>query len=443
MIRHSFLLNIFLFLGFIVLSGTVLNAKTIEQNLKAFDASIDDQFGYSVAISNDFAVIGSSKDSILSGESAYYTESGSAYIYQWNKNKWEYKQKLVPDNLKPHMKFGISVAIENNYIAVGAYEYNNNINGVEIPNSGAVFIFKYNGEEWVQDSMLVADDAVENGDFGFSVSISGNYLIAGCNMKKPFGAAYIFKNNQGVWTQQYMITSGNDGTWIRFGYSVSIDGDYACVGARSDSYTRSDLANPVRSGSAFIFKREDESWVKQKRLIDKTAGTNDLFGSSVSISGNTVLVGAHGNDLFGRSSGLAYYSIRNETGWSDPVRITAGEGHLADFGFGSSVSVSGNILIVGATGASGKEEKSGLVYVYGLIGEKIIKINTLSAKDCLAYDLFGSSVGQHGKHIIVGDKFKDSHGAAYIFTIRKNEDVNNDGIVDLTDAVMLIQNLSR
>jgi len=428
---------------FMMPASAILNAKTIEQEITAFDESPGDEFGISVAISDRFAVIGSYEDDYLPEEPSDYTQvledAGSVHIYQFNGNTWEFQQKIIPETPKPFMKFGNSVAIENDYIAVGAYIENgdelSSSDAVKYTQCGVVYIFKYNGIRWVQEARLVPDDVGEMYKFGFSISLSGNYVIVGCNTKKPLGAAYIFKNNQGSWTQQQMLTSGNE-IWVRFGYSVSISGNYACVGADQDYY------NDVKTGAVYIYKRENETWIYQKRLVDKDGNRSDGFGKSVSISGDYILVGAPGHDGCGMTSGMAYYAIRNETGWSDPLKLSGDVGHVAGIKFGQSVSMSENGAIVGALLGNGNETQSGAVFTYGIKDENLIKLNILYANDGHLLDGFGKNVALHRKHIVVGaPNRKSDTGAAYIFTDVVNGDINNNNVIDIMDAVLLLKKI--
>ena len=430
-------------------TSAILNAKKIEQELTAFDASPGDYFGCAVAISDRFAVIGAYGND-YSPESSDYTlvDVGSVYVYQFNGNTWELQQKIIPEKPKNDMNFGSSVALDNEYIAVGAnYENGDELSGSdasELTYSGAAYIYKYNGIRWVQEARLLPDDVGAKYSFGTSISLSGNYVIVGCNAKKPFGAAYIFINNQGNWTQQQMLTSGQEDTYVRFGFSVSISGDYACVGADQDYND-----DKVKTGAAYIYKREYDTWTFQKRLIDKEGKRSDGFGKSVSISGDYILVGASGHDGLGRSAGMAYYSIRDETGWSDPLKLSGDAGHVAGIKFGQSVSISENGAVIGASLWNGTfGERLGAVFTYVNKDGTLIKSNLLYINDGQDLDSFGKRVAMHNKHIVVGAPgriYQVESGAAYIFTETDgiHGDINNNNVIDIMDAVLLLKKLIK
>ncbi len=126
-----------------------------------------------------------------------------------------------------------------------------------------------------------------------------------------------------------------------FGYSVSIDGDYAIVGANEN-----DDAG-TGSGSAYIFVRSGTNWTEQAKLTASDAAEGDHFGTSVSISGDYAIVGAHANDDGGSYSGSAYIFVRSGTNWTEQAKLTASDANGADE-FGISVSIDGDYAIVGA-----------------------------------------------------------------------------------------------
>ena len=148
---------------------------------------------------------------------------------------------------------------------------------------------------------LVSSDGAASDYFGFSVSISGNYAIVGacCNDDNgtDSGSAYIYEFVDGVWTQQRKLTASDGTGWENFGFSVSISGNYAIVGARNGDN------NGSNSGSVYIY--ELGTWTEQK-LTASDGASGDEFGYSVSIDGNYAIVGARYDDDYGTDSGSVY-----------------------------------------------------------------------------------------------------------------------------------------
>ena len=191
--------------------------------------------------------------------------------------------------------------------------------------------------------------------FGSSVSISDDYVVVGARgTNSNAGSAYNFVRSGTSWTQQHElnVTAGQSGDY--FGYSVSISGEYIVVGARG--YVSS-------KGSAYVFVRDGTQWTHQQQLVASDWETGDYFGYSVSISGAYVAVGARADSSY---RGSAYVFVRSETEWNEQQKVTASDGASSDY-FGSSVSISEDgYALVGATGDDDDGYDSGSAYVFSL-----------------------------------------------------------------------------
>eukprot|EP01084_Bolivina_argentea_P317106 549764_1 len=270
----------------------------VETKLFASNGAQSDRFGYSVAIYKNFVVIG-----------AYYDDSkaGSAYIFEKVGVSWvEIKQIFASDRSSGDY-FGNSVSIHENIVAVGAYQ--DVTNG---SNSGSVYVFEKTGTTWPTysyDKLNAWDGAPSDDiDFGRSVSVYNNTVLVGSyahdiNNKTNSGAAYIFEKIQGSWTQTHKLFPFNGSISDYFGFSVSLFENIALIG----SYLDDDMA--LNSGSAYIFEREiNGNWIETEKLVAYDGASQDLFGRSVSIHGNHILVGAYYDDdpQIGMNTGSAY-----------------------------------------------------------------------------------------------------------------------------------------
>ncbi|QTA79935.1 Peptidase C1A domain-containing protein, GG-GAP repeat-containing [Desulfonema limicola] len=182
-------------------------------------------------------------------------------------------------------------------------------NGAKGLSSGAAYIFKYNGTSWTQASKLTASDGSEKDFFGFSVSVSGNYAIAGAVNEDEggnnAGAVYIFQNNGGIWTQTAKLIPSDSSSMDFFGCSVSISGDYALAGAYSDDN------HGKNSGSAYLFKNNGTSWMQHEKFFSGDGDNDDYLGRFVSVYSSQsasyrILAGAPGDDDNGENSGSVY-----------------------------------------------------------------------------------------------------------------------------------------
>jgi len=390
---------------------------TERQKLLASDGDANDNFGYSVSISGDYAILGAEGDD--SGK-------GSAYIFKWNGTSWVEQQKLTASDGNTSDYFGWSVSISGDYAIVGAY--GDDVNGTY---SGSAYIFKRDGTNWVEQQKLLASDGATYDQFGISVSISGDFALVGALLDDVngtySGSAYIFKRDGTSWVEQQKLTAsdGADGDW--FGSSVSISGDFALVGAFLDD------GNVIDSGSAYIFKRDGTSWVQQQKLTASDGAADDYFGCSVSISGDYAIVGAYGGNGNVIDSGSAYISKWNGTSWSEQAKLTASDGAASDY-FGWSVSISGDYAIVGAPLDDDKGTDSGSAYISKWNGTSWSEQAELTASDGAASDYFGVSVSISGDLAIVVTPYDDSYkGSAYAFGSCPRADLNDDCKVDFAD----------
>lgn len=297
--------------------------------LKPNDGKSNDHFGTSVAISGDYAIVGADRH-----KSNGLTNSGAAYIFEKEGGVWIQKQKLVPNDGSSHAYFGISVDIDGEYAVVGAYQAKEN--GIA---TGAAYVFERIGGIWQQVAKLIPDDAAANDHFGFSVAIHQNQIIVGSEWDDDMGAnsgsAYIFQRNGGVWQQEAKLLASDGASSEFFGNSLDIIGNSTIVGARGDD----DMG--ANSGSAYIFEEEAGVWVQKAKLLASNGVSSDIFGFSVSISENYAISGAFNHATYGFQAGASYIYKKPDLGWTnmtETAQIGADDAEASDR-FGRSVAV--------------------------------------------------------------------------------------------------------
>jgi hypothetical protein len=288
--------------------------------------------------------------------------------------------------------FGQSVAISGDTVVVGAYGEDSNAIGVNgdqtndlAEYSGAAYVFIRSGSTWSQQAYLKASNT-DAGDFlGTSVAISGDTVVVGAygedsnatgvngdqsdNSAPASGAAYVFTRSGSTWSQQAYLKASNTGTEDYFGASVAISGDTLLVGAFREGSNATgvngDQTNDLAeySGAAYVFTRSGSTWSQQAYLKASNAEEGDLFGISVAISGDTVVVGAYGEDSNATGvngeqtnnlapfSGAAYVFTRSGSTWSQQAYLKAPNAEAGDY-FGFAVAISGDTVLVGAIGES-------------------------------------------------------------------------------------------
>ncbi len=412
------------------------------RKLTASDAAAEDEFGYSVSISGDTAVVGAYLDDDAG------SQSGSAYVFERNQggaDNWGEVKKLTASDAAAEDEFGYSVSISGDTAVVGAY-----LNDDAGPQSGSAYIFERNQggpDNWGEVKKLTTSDAIAGETFGWSVSISGDTIVVGAYLDDAgnSGSAYVFARNQGGadnWGEVKKLTASDTTSGDVFGFSVSISGDTIGVGAPgNDDACPADPA--CRSGSAYVFARNQggaDNWGEVTKFTDSNAVANDEYGYSVSVSGDTIVVGARWDDDAGSDSGSAFVFERNQGGadnWGEVNKITASDAEGFEH-FGYSVAISGDTIVVGARFDDDVEADSGSAYMFERNqggADNWGEVKKLTASDAAANDEFGWSVSISGNTIVVGARSDDDagtdSGSAYVFA----PPVPTDLSITKTDSV--------
>ncbi len=393
------------------------------QKRLASDGEADDIFGGSVSISGDYAIVGAKE------EDSGGTDAGAAYLFhrdQGGIDNWGEVTKLTASDAGAYDWFGHSVSISGDYAIVGAY-----LEDSGGTNAGAVYLFHRNeggADNWGEVTKLTASNAGLGDWFGGSVSISDEYVIVGAFHEdsggSDAGAAYLFHRNQGGtdnWGEVTKLTGSDGEAGDSFGYSASISGDYAIVGAYGES------SGGNYAGAAYLFHRNEggaNNWGEVTKLTASNAQASAFFGSSVTISGDYVIVGAFHEDSGGSDAGAAYLFHRNQGGtdnWGEVTKFIASNAGVGD-SFGISVSIGGDYAIIGAYGKDAGGPDAGAAYLFHRnVGgaDSWGEVTILTASDAGAEDYFGSSVSISGDYAIVGAYGEDSGGnyagAVYLF----------------------------
>ena len=412
-----------------------------QQKLVATDKVLNNNFGYSVATSGDYAVVGTP----LEGEDVNgqnpINGAGKAYIFKRSNNgSWVLQQEIVASDRIAGSNFGWSVAIKNGYAIVGASKATITTGTETQVSAGVAYIFKLEGEIWVQQAILTAETPKSNGYFGWSVSITENHAVVGAYLESNLGAVYVFKNNGDAWILQQKLTPSETLTSnAYYGISVAIDGSNILAGAPRLTLSGSGITGN-QHGKAFLFTLEEDTWQEKAQLQLENKASQDHFGISVAIKGDYAIVGAHQRDPIAPSgsgaltnAGAAYIFKKQGNNWELLHEIVASDREGSDL-FGYSVAINNNYAIVGAyqedDGAS-TSNNSGAVYIFKKgVNEtneetwtEYQKITTTSRE---AGSNFGFSVAiddyiVSGAHLNKTDENDDNSvtgaGAAYIFGI--------------------------
>jgi len=318
----------------------------------ANDSSTYDLFGGMVAINIDTAVVGAPGKN---------STAGAAYVFTRNGNTWAQQAKLVTSDGNTTGSLGKSVSISSDTIVIGA--------------TGSAYVFVRNSNIWTQQAKLAASDAATGDNFGNSVGISSDTAVIGADGKSSStGAAYVFTRNGSTWTQQAKLTAGDAATSDNFGNSVGISSDTAVIGANGKS---------SGTGTAYVFARNGSTWTQQAKLTASDAAAGDYFGVSISIGINTLMIGANAKNTY---AGAAYMFTRSGVNWMQQSKLIASDTAAGD-AFGTSVSIHGNTYIIGAYGKNGN---TGEVYSFIPNSDLLIISNSiLTTNAVIAYSVAG------------------------------------------------------
>jgi MYXO-CTERM domain-containing protein len=384
---------------------------TLQTELTAGDRAAGDLFGESVAVSGTLAVVGAPSHTV-SG----HAQAGAAYVWVQSGSTWSQQQELTASDAAKGDGFGQSVAVSGTIVVVGAPYHT--VGGHS--EAGAAYVFVQSGTTWSQQQELTAGDAAASDAFGNSVAVSGTTAVVGApfheaNGHSESGAAYVFTQAGTTWSQQQELTAGDGATADLFGFSVAVSGSIALVGAYQHT-----VGTTVSAGAAYVWVQSGTTWSTQQELTASDGAISDFFGYSVSVSGTTAIVGAlqHNVGTF-VSAGAAYVWTQSGTTWTQQAELTASDGAADDL-FGYSVAVSAGTVIVGALQHEvGTNAQAGSAYAFTRSGTTWTQQQELTASDGAAEDLFGSSVAASGDLVIVGAPQHEvgalaQAGAAYV-----------------------------
>ena len=414
--------------------------------VKASNTDSLDEFGGAVAASGDTLVVGARyEDSAATGVNGDQNadsepQAGAAYVFVRGGAGWVQQAYLKASNTEDNDLFGESVAISGDTIVIGAFWEDSAASGVNgsqgngLQAAGAAYVFVRDGGSWSQQAYLKASNPGILDYFGFSVAISGDTIVVGAFGEdagaEESGAAYVFVREGETWSEQAYLKANNPDSFDEFGIDVAVDGDTIVVGAFREGSGSTGVNGPQdesapASGAAYAFTRQDEVWTQQAFLKASNTGIGDQFGTAVSVSGDTIVIGApqedsnstgvngHQANEDASNSGAGYVFTRSAGIWSQQAYVKASNTGGSDR-FGEAVSVSGDSLVVGAgrensraKGINGPQENetapdAGAAYLFVREAGAWSQHAYIKASNTGADDTFGFSAEVSGDLLVVG-----------------------------------------
>lgn len=388
---------------------------TQQTKLIASDGANSDQFGFSVSVSGDLAVIGAPYANLTG------SDLGAAYVFRRSGASWTQEAKLSASDGANGDYFGYSVGISGSTVVVGAYG----------DAGGSAYVFVRNGTSWSQQQKLVGSGLGSSDQFGSAVAISGNSIVVGARNADPGGsnrgAGFVFVRNGSTWTQEARLLASDGRNSDQLGYSVGISGDRVVLGAYGAD------AGASNGGAAYVYERSGSTWTQALKFVAPDAGINDRLGFSSSISGDTFITGARFADAGGTDRGAAYVVSKATGSWVMQAKLTASSATNGD-NFGFAVSISGDLALVGAYSSDIGGSNRGAAYSYtrtaGTWGAESLILGADNANG----NQFGCSVSVDGETALVGARLADpggsNRGAAYTFAVYRTMAISfaNQGV---------------
>ncbi len=267
------------------------------QKLVPSDATPQMMFGR-VSMSGDVILVTASRDDYLDPKDPY-CNAGSAYVFRYDGAQWLEETKLTASDADCHDLFGISGDVCGTTIVIGAL-----LDDDAGSNAGSAYVYHYDGFNWNQQQKLIPKDLDGGEKFGISVALSDDIIVVGAprddELGHKSGSAYVYRLDGNLWFEEAKLTASDGGIWDQFGISVAIDGDVICLGASTDPDGGTD------SGSAYLFTWNGEEWVELAKLTADEPTPFDYFGDAVAVRGTTAMVSAVWDDDNGEASGSVF-----------------------------------------------------------------------------------------------------------------------------------------
>jgi PKD repeat protein len=317
------------------------------------------------------------------------------------------EQQILKDHDASGCRFGYAVAISGNSLIVGAASEE------DAARSGAAFVFTNNDGKWTQQKKILPDDKhAISSRFGWATAIHADTAVIGAPSDYGGGSVHIYTRSDGRWSRQQKLTSTNKNDKA-FGCSLGLFGDTLVVGVEE-----ADVSSRNNQGAAIVFVRNSNNWTEQQRLTASDGNACDHFGCSVGIYEETIIVGALKANVGGKSNqGAAYIFTRADATWSERQKLIA-ETDESGICFGNAVAICDKTAVVGAPE---KKIRTGAAYIFVQSGDIWSQQQLLTAADGAYSDRLGSAAAISGDTVVLGAPQanltgKFSRGAAYIFT---------------------------
>ena len=405
----SFRQTIFLGLGClpVLMGASRLNAQCVASEqfeVAATTTASWDQFSTALTIQGDVAVVGAPLDDDLG------STSGSAFVFRRNGGVWAEEATLQASDGAAGAFFGTSVSLDGDVIVVGAFG-----DASQGTDSGAAYVFRRVGASWIEEQKLVASDAATLDRFGSAVAVSADAILVGAHQNDDAcpldpacdsGSGYVFRFDGASWSEEQKLLASDMTVGDQLGRAVTLDGDVAVLGTPEEI-----IKGGTEPGAAYVYRFDGTSWAEEIKLQASDLLVDDRFGTSVSLSGDTLLVGADGH---ASGAGAAYVFRHDGINWSEEAKLSATPSN-----FGRSVALLDDAALIGAPSDAGAGILTGVAWLFRREGTTWSEDRGFLSSDIAPFDQLGIAVALDTDVALVGALTDDAgvnSGSAYFFS---------------------------
>jgi hypothetical protein len=372
----------------------------VEQRTAPGEAGPGSQFGSAASLDGSLALFGAD------GENG---ARGAAYFFTKRDGGWTELQRVTADD-PAVSEFGYRALVRGDFALVTADQSSPNGNTAQ----GSAYVFAPDADgTWSQTQILLADDGVVFDNFGSAIALDGDTLAigahgatVGANMAQ--GAAYIFTNAGGAWTQSDKVVADDGAAFDNFGMSAALVGSTLFVGA-SNAQVGSNFAQ----GAVYAYHYDGSQWTQSQKLLADDGGNGDSFGISMAFDGTTLLVGAYSSG----GTGAVYAFTNDGSNWAQQQRVVADDLSFGD-NFGNAVTMNAGRALIGADVQTVDGFTSrGAAYLFDLSNGTWVQDHKFVSSDGTTDDFFGLAVALDGGTALISTLHPDANtGAAYFYT---------------------------
>jgi len=407
----SLICNLFVFLLLASWSPSqrVLAQTLSSQQLLPSTINEDQDFGYSVDVYGDVAVVGAFRD-----EDGILLETGAAFVYRFDGSQWVEEQKLESSDRNILNWFGWDVALSENTLLVSAR------NGDTFANNGGdVAVYRYTTGTWQEETILTPSDQVIS-DYGFAVAIDGSVAAVGApgypSSLGTGGAVYVYRYNGAAWVEEDLLIGSDLSNQSLFGSAISIDGDRMLVGAFN-----ADDSTSNQAGKLYVYEYDGAQWNETAELQSDDSNNIANLGVSVGLEGDWAIGGAHLDDELAGGSGAVYVYQYDGQDWGFHSKLTASDG-AGFFLFGIGATIADQKILVGAENwfeQGGDATGKAYLFEYDESTDQWLEADSFVPAELNRGSQFGKSVAMHDGTMIIGaPEFsgqEDDMGTAFIY----------------------------